>query len=122
MSGPFTIDRASPLPVYVQLAEQIRLLDVQNLDTRLDQLAHRRETLPEHAAIAAKEQRLAELRDALVLVQTEESDLGRELRKAESDVDQVRQRSERDQKRLDAGQVASPRDLENLQHEIQTLA
>lgn len=26
MSGPFTIDRASPLPVYVQLAEQIRLL------------------------------------------------------------------------------------------------
>jgi uncharacterized protein len=103
-------------------SEQIRLLDVQNLDTRLDQLAHRRATLPEHAAIAAKEQRLAELRDALVLVQTEESDLGRELRKAESDVDQVRQRSERDQKRLDAGQVGSPRDLENLQHEIQTLA
>ena len=26
MSGPFRIDRASPLPVYVQLAEQIRLL------------------------------------------------------------------------------------------------
>jgi GntR family transcriptional regulator len=26
VSGPFTIDRASPLPVYVQLAEQIRLL------------------------------------------------------------------------------------------------
>ena len=26
MSGPFAIDRASPLPVYVQLAEQIRLL------------------------------------------------------------------------------------------------
>jgi GntR family transcriptional regulator len=24
--GPFTVDRASPLPVYVQLAEQIRLL------------------------------------------------------------------------------------------------
>ena len=95
---------------------------MQNLDTRLDQLAHRRATLPEHATIAAKEQRLAELRDALVFVQTDESDLGRELAKAESDVEQVRQRSDRDQKRLDAGQVASPRDLENLQHEIATLA
>lgn len=95
---------------------------MQNLDTRLDQLAHRRATLPEHATISTLEQRLADLRDALVRVATEESDLGRELAKAESDVEQVRTRSERDQKRLDAGQVSSPRELESLQHEIATLA
>lgn len=102
-------------------SDQQRLLDVQALDTKLDQLAHRRSTLPEHAAIADLETRLAALRDQLVRVETEESDLGRELAKAEGDVDQVRSRAERDQKRLDAGQVSSPKELESLQHEIETL-
>jgi hypothetical protein len=102
--------------------DQQRLLDVQALDTRIDQLAHRRATLPEHAALAELEQRLAVLRDQVVAVEAEEGDLGRELTKAESDVDQVRSRSERDQKRLDAGQVSSPKELESLQHEIATLA
>lgn len=102
-------------------ADQQRLLDVQALDTRLDQLAHRRSTLPEHAAITALDARLAALRDQLVAVRTEESDLERELAKAEGDVDQVRARAERDQKRLDAGQVSSPKELESLQHEIATL-
>ncbi len=54
--------------------------------------------------------------------QTEESDFARELRKAEGDVDQVRERAERDTKRLDAGQVSSPKELQGLQHEIATLA
>lgn len=103
-------------------SDQQRLLDVQALDTRIDQLAHRRVTLPEHAALAGLESRLAVLRDQIVAVETEESDLGRELTKAEGDVDQVRARSERDQKRLDAGQVSSPKELESLQHEIATLA
>jgi predicted nucleic acid-binding Zn-ribbon protein len=102
-------------------SDQRRLLDVQALDTRLDQLAHRRATLPEHTALAELEQRQAVLRDQLVAVEAEESDLGRELSKAEGDVDQVRARAERDQKRLDAGQVSSPKELESLQHEIATL-
>ncbi len=54
--------------------------------------------------------------------QTEESDCAREQTKAEQDVDQVRQRAARDQKRLDSGAVTSPKDLESLQHEIVSLA
>ncbi|GAA3856043.1 Chromosome partition protein Smc [Streptomyces sp. MBT84] len=54
--------------------------------------------------------------------QTEESDCAREQTKAEQDVDQVRQRAVRDQQRLDSGAVTSPKDLENLQHEIASLA
>ncbi|CAL9578918.1 putative protein [Streptomyces sp. enrichment culture] len=34
----------------------------------------------------------------------------------------MRQRAARDQKRLDSGAVSSPKDLENLQHEIASLA
>ena len=103
-------------------ADQQNLLDVQALDTRIGQLTHRRATLPEHAALAELDLRQSVLRDQLVAVQTEESDLDRELRKAEGDVDQVRARSERDQKRMEAGLVSSPKDLESLQHEIATLA
>jgi predicted nucleic acid-binding Zn-ribbon protein len=103
-------------------ADQLRLLDLQSLDTRLDQLAHRRRTLPEHAALAELDTELGSLRDQIVVAETEQSDLARELKKAEGDVDQVRARAERDQKRLDAGQVSSPKELEGLQHEIATLA
>lgn len=87
----------------------------------MDQLAHRRSTLPEHAALVDVEARLRTLGDEIVGVETEASDLARELAKAEGDVDQVRERAERDQKRLDAGQVSSPKELEGLQHEIATL-
>jgi predicted nucleic acid-binding Zn-ribbon protein len=101
---------------------QVRLLDLQGLDSALDRLAHRRATLPELATIEALAARVREVDDALVVAQTLESDLARDQLKAEADVDQVRVRAERDQQRLDAGSVGSPRELENLQSEIASLA
>ncbi|MFM9369813.1 zinc ribbon domain-containing protein [Streptomyces sp. Da 82-17] len=103
-------------------ADQIRLLDVQALDVRLQQLAHKRKALPEHAEIESLTKDLTQLKDLLVAAQTEESDCAREQTKAEQDVDQVRQRAVRDQQRLDSGAVTSPKDLENLQREIASLA
>jgi predicted nucleic acid-binding Zn-ribbon protein len=101
--------------------DQLRLLDVQALDARIDQLGHRRATLPEHAALQELEKSLAELGDNQVAAETEQSDIARELSKAEGDVDQVRARATRDQQRLEAGQVNSPKELQGLQHEIATL-
>ncbi|MET9362478.1 C4-type zinc ribbon domain-containing protein [Streptomyces sp. NPDC006632] len=103
-------------------ADQIRLLDVQALDVRLSQLAHKRTSLPEHAEIDSLTKDLTQLRDLLVASQTEESDTAREQTKAEQDVDQVRQRAVRDQQRLDSGAVSSSKDLESLQREIVSLA
>ncbi|MET8164557.1 C4-type zinc ribbon domain-containing protein [Streptomyces sp. NPDC005329] len=103
-------------------ADQIRLLDVQSLDARLQQLAHKRRSLPEHTEIESLNKDLTQLRDLLVAAQTEESDTAREQTKAEQDVDQVRQRAARDQQRLDSGAVTSSKDLENLQREIVSLA
>ena len=102
-------------------ADQLRLLDVQGLDSRLDQLEHRRRRLPEHEQIARASSRLTELGALLIAAQTELDDIDRELRKAEADVEAVRARAVRDQERMDRGQVGSPRELESLQHEIQTL-
>ena len=101
--------------------DQLRLLDLQALDSSLDRLGHRRKGLPELAQIDEAEARLSRLAGDIVLVETEDSDLGREQSKLEGDIDQVRTRMQRDQQRLDAGQVGSPRELENLQSEIASL-
>lgn len=101
--------------------DQLRLLDLQALDSSLDRLAHRRRTLPELEQIGELETRIGELDDKIVLTQTEDSDLGREQAKLETDIEVVRGRMTRDQQRLDAGQVGSPRELENLQSEIESL-
>jgi len=102
--------------------DQRRLLDVQALDTALDQLAHRRRTLPELAEIAAGEASVQSLRDEVVRARTDADDLDRDIRRFEADIDQVRRRAERDQQRMQSGAVGSPRELQSLQHEVASLA
>jgi uncharacterized protein len=101
--------------------DQLRLLDLQALDSTLDRLAHRRRTLPELTEIEDLQARTARLADDIVLLETEDSDLSREQSKVDADVEQVRTRMQRDQQRLDGGQVGSPKELENLQSEIESL-
>jgi predicted nucleic acid-binding Zn-ribbon protein len=88
----------------------------------LAQLEHRRQTLPEIAELRELDQQQRAIRNALVAAQTEASDISREQDKLEGDIDQVRQRMGRDQQRLDAGTVSSAKELESLQHEIDSLA
>ena len=100
---------------------QLRLLELADLDAELGRLEHRRRSLPEHAELSQLEQRDRELRDEIATLEAREGDLRREQAKADADVEQVRARVGRDRTRLDAGQVNSPRELENLQSEIESL-
>lgn len=102
-------------------ADQLRLLDLQALDSKLDQLAHRRRTLPLLGELQALETKLGRLRDVHAVSAAADSDLAREQAKAEADVDQVRARAERDRRLLASG-TGSAKDLENLQHELESLA
>ena len=102
-------------------ADQLRLLDLHGLDLRLAQLAHKRRTLPELAEAEKVDRRLADLRDVLVAAETAEGDVAREQKKAEADVEQVVNRADRDRKMLESGR-GSAKDLENIQHELDTLA
>jgi uncharacterized protein len=95
---------------------------LQAIDSRLDQLAHRRRTLPEHAEVDTLAARLEQLRHLRVAAETEEGDVAREQTKAEGDVDAVRVRSARDAERLESGRVTSPKELSSLQHEIESLS
>jgi uncharacterized protein len=101
--------------------DQLRLLDVQALDSAIGRLTHRRATLPELEQIGTLRTREDEITDDIVRAETEDSDLGREQARVDADVEIVRGRMDRDQKRLDGGQVGSPRELENLQSEIESL-
>lgn len=94
---------------------------MQALDLKLDQLAHRRRTLPEVSELQTLAAEHARLTDAEVVAQTAVADLEREQKRADADVEQVRTRKARDQQRLDAGQVGSPKELESLQREIDSL-
>ena len=101
---------------------QLRLLELADLDAELGRLDHRRRTLPENEEADRLEARDVVLRDEIAALEAQERDLGREQAKAEGDVEQVEARVQRDRARLDAGQVSSPRELENLQSEIASLA
>ena len=100
---------------------QLRLLELADIDAELGRIEHRRRGLPQQAELARLEARDGELRDSIAALTAQNSDLKREQAKAEADVDQVRARIDRDRQRLDGGMVSSPRELENLQSEVQSL-
>ena len=75
--------------------------------------------MPEHAEIDAVARELSALEDERVRAQVAVDDLDRDISRYEKDVEQVRVRKDRDQKRLDAG--GALREIEGLQHEIATL-
>jgi len=108
-------------PLKADPEHQARLVQLQALDTRLDQLAHARATLPQLARLADLGRESAEVQRELALAETALSDVQRELAKAEADVQLVRDRSARDQARLDAG-TGTAKDLQALQSELVSLA
>jgi len=102
-------------------ADQVRLLTVQDLDTRVQQARHRLETLPARAENAQLEAKANALRTARIEAETAVSDIKREVTKAEDDVQSVRTRAERDNARLLGGGM-TPRELQGLQSELEVLA
>lgn len=100
---------------------QLRLLDLQALDSALDRLAHRRRTLPELAEIERLDGLVDGLRDGIVRAETELSDLKRDQDKFEREIDQVRVRKARDEERMGSGAITNPKQLQDMEHEVGTL-
>ena len=100
--------------------EQQKLLDLAAEDVALTQLAHRGRTLPEVAAVEAAEEAERSFSGDVVRAETETRDLGREVKRLESDVETVRARETKDQRLLDSGSVAA-KEMTNLQHELESL-
>jgi len=94
---------------------------VQELDARAAQLRHQRANLPEIAEIATLKGKRTDVvnlaRDARITV----DDLTEEQRKVDVDVEAVKTRRKRDRDRMDQGLVTNPKDLERMQHELESL-
>lgn len=100
---------------------QLRLLDVQELDTRLDTLQHQLRSLPETVRLDDLARRRTECDNAVRDLRVEVDDLTAEQKKADRDVESVRARRERDQGMVDSGSVSNPKEIERMLHELQSL-
>ncbi|WP_144796238.1 zinc ribbon domain-containing protein [Microbacterium paludicola] len=95
------------------------LLDVADLDRRLQQAEHRRSTPPQGPRInELAKARQEQLRDLTVLTGTRD-DIRTELTRLESDVRVTEQRRTRDTDRLAA--ATNPKDAQALEHELASL-
>ncbi len=102
-------------------AVQRRLLNLAEVDAELNRIAHRRRTLPELEEIGQAERDVQAKRDSLVAAQTSFGDIDRDAKRLESEIEQVRAREDRDRKLMDSGTLGSSKQLEDLQHELETL-
>lgn len=100
---------------------QIRLLDLQKVDSEMDRNAHRMRTLPEAVTASSLHEQVLSLDDEIAGAQAALFDLRREQSRADADVELVRQRVEKDQQLLNSGSINDPKQLENLQHELGSL-
>lgn len=102
------------------LADQRTIVDIQNLDFREATLRNKAQNLSEIAEINTLTIKQNNARDLRIAAETELSDVKRELLRAEGDVEQILTRITRDETRLASGS-SSPKELEQLQHELGTL-
>jgi len=101
-------------------SNQRQIIDVAAFDQKTTALNHTAATLPEIAELATLTTKSHNARDLRIAAETELSDVKRELLRAEGDVEQIVMRITRDEARLSGGS-ASPKELEQLQHEVGTL-
>ena len=100
--------------------DQNLLIELQLIDSQITQAKVKLAGLPEIEQIAAIHSRLENTAVELNVVETELADVAIELRRSELDVEQVEDRMKKDDVRLNSGS-ATPKELEQLQHELVTL-
>lgn len=100
----------------------MRLLKVQALDTELDRIQHRRAHLDEQVRVDDLTTQSRVLADRLTAIGVEVADLSLEQRKADNDVELVRERAAKDAVLLESGTITDSKQLTHLQSEIASLA
>jgi len=98
------------------------LLEVQDLDTQMAQLLHRKQTLPERRQLAAAEAKLLELAEVSAQVNGERQALQERQTALEEHVRALVERRHSIEGRMYAARGAPPRDLQAMEAEIQGLS
>jgi uncharacterized protein len=86
-------------------ADQIKLLELQGLDSSLAKLRHERQTDPSIAEVKTLESKLAALNKSLLAAKTAVSDQQREVAKVQGFIDEANARIVRNQQKIDKGDL-----------------
>ena len=95
-------------------------LELQLLDNEIMQANTKLKTLPEIEQLLHIDKRISAATEELATVKAEADQIALELRRGEVDVETVTDRIKKDETRLASGN-ATPKELEQLQHEVATL-
>lgn len=112
MCGKWLPDMSTPLEA---------LIGLQDHDTLLDQLSHRRETLPERAAFNKFRQSLRALDVVVSELRSRREALGAEQRGIEDEIEAATKRIDAIEKRLYGGEVSASRELQAMSAEVEHL-
>ena len=102
------------------VAQQSLILELQYIDNEIMQANTKLKSLPEIEQLLHIDKRITAANEELSVVKAESDQITLELRRGEVDVETVTDRIKKDEARLASGN-ATPKELEQLQHEIGTL-
>src|SRR5204862_8262168 len=88
---------------------QLKLLDVQELDTRIDALSHQLASIPEVVQLRELAGRRTRVDNAVRDLRIQVDDITAEQKRADADDEQGKARRARDQSMVDSGQIKDPK-------------
>ena len=100
--------------------QQSLILELQLIDNEIMQANTKLKSLPEIEQLLHIEKRVTAANDEMAVVKSESDQIALELRRGEVDVETVTDRIKKDEARLSSGN-ATPKELEQLQHEMESL-
>jgi predicted nucleic acid-binding Zn-ribbon protein len=103
------------------VADLSRLLDLQDRDLALDQLTHRRQALPQRAALNDAGATGLRLDRELAAVRGRLHELELAQKKIEDEIATIDAKSEAESKKLNSGTITAPREIQALSDEVDAL-
>ena len=97
------------------------LLELQTRDTAIDRLRHRRDTLPERAALESVRTELSTAGTQLAETTTRREEVAREEQRFDDEARSLEDKAAEVERRMYSGEVTSPRELQALQADVDQL-
>jgi uncharacterized protein len=97
------------------------LLELQTRDTAIDRLRHRRDTLPERAALESVRTELSTAGTRLAEVTAQREEVAREEQRFDDEARSLEDKAAEVERRMYSGEVSSPRELQALQADVEQL-
>ncbi|MGH9025320.1 MAG: zinc ribbon domain-containing protein [Acidimicrobiia bacterium] len=97
------------------------LLELQEHDIAIDRLRHRHQTIPARAALAAAETASTRIEQRLADVRGTRDEVARDEQRLDDEAGGLEAKAVESEKKLYSGEIASPRELQALQSDIEQL-